>query len=50
MFLEEMENVIYQGGEAAVARIHVDGTVTEAELTILRSSEAILGATTASIQ
>jgi D-3-phosphoglycerate dehydrogenase len=48
--IEEMENVIYQGGEAAVARIHVDGTVTEAELTILRSSEAILGATTASIQ
>jgi len=42
--------VIYQGGKAAVARIHVDGTVTEDELALLRSTDAILGATTATIQ
>ena len=48
--IEDMENVIYQGGKAAVARIHVDGTVTEDELAILRSTDAILGATTATIQ
>jgi len=48
--IEDMENVIYQGGKAAVARIHVDGTVTEDELALLRSTDAILGATTATIQ
>lgn len=48
--IEDMENVIYQGGAAAVARIHVHGVVTEDELALLRSRAAILGATTATIQ
>lgn len=47
--IEEMENVIYQGGAAAVARIQVDGSVSPDELDLVRSHEAVLGATTAII-
>jgi D-3-phosphoglycerate dehydrogenase len=47
--IEEMENVIYQGGEAAVARIQVDGSVSPDDLDLVRGHEAVLGATTATI-
>jgi D-3-phosphoglycerate dehydrogenase len=48
--IEEMENVIYQGGAAAVARIQVDGGVSPEDLVLVRSHDAVLGATTALIQ
>ncbi len=47
--IEEMENVIYQGGEAAVARIQIDGTISPDDLALVRSHDAVLGATTATI-
>ena len=48
--IEEMENVIYRGGEAAVARIQIDGTVSAEDLALVRSHDAVLGATTATIR
>ncbi|MDP6602043.1 MAG: 3-phosphoglycerate dehydrogenase family protein [Phycisphaerales bacterium] len=47
--IEEMENVIYQGGEAAVARIQVDGPVSPDDLDLVCGHEAVLGATIATI-
>ncbi|MDP7086722.1 MAG: hypothetical protein QF360_03760, partial [Phycisphaerales bacterium] len=44
--IEEMENVIYQGGEAAVARIQIDGAISPDDLALVQSHEAVLGATT----
>ena len=48
--VEEMENVIYQGGAAAVARIQVAGSLTEEDLAEIRAADAILGVATVSLQ
>jgi len=48
--IEEMENVIYEGGKAAVARIQIDGGIDAADLDLIRSHDLILAVTAADIQ
>ncbi|MDP7029525.1 MAG: 3-phosphoglycerate dehydrogenase family protein [Phycisphaerales bacterium] len=48
--IEEMENVIYEGGQAAVARIQIDGAVDTSDLDLIRSHDLILAVTAADIQ
>ncbi len=48
--VEEMENVIYEGGEAAVAMIQVDGAISPEDLTLITQHEHVLGTSTASIR
>ncbi len=47
--VEEMENVIYEGGEAAVAMIQVDGAISPEDLQFITQHEHVLGTSTASI-
>jgi D-3-phosphoglycerate dehydrogenase len=48
--IEEMENVIYQGAEAACARIRLDAEIPESAMQKLRSgSEHILSVELATI-
>ena len=47
--VEEMENVIYQGGEAAVARIQIGGVLTADQRNAIESHEHVLGATVSPI-
>lgn len=47
--VEEMENIVYAGGEAGLARIQMDRTPTEAQLTAIRTNPNILSATLSTI-
>jgi len=40
--VEEMENIIYEGGEAAIARVHLDQTPSEEHLQAIRKNPAVL--------
>ena len=42
--VEEMENIIYEGGEAAMARIHLDQAPSEDHLQAIRKNPAVLSA------
>jgi D-3-phosphoglycerate dehydrogenase len=42
--VEEMENIIYEGGEAAMARIHLDQAPSEEQLGAIRKNPAVLSA------
>jgi D-3-phosphoglycerate dehydrogenase len=42
--VEEMENIIYEGGEAAMARIHLDQSPSEEQLSAIRKNPAVLSA------
>jgi D-3-phosphoglycerate dehydrogenase len=42
--VEEMENIIYEGGEAAMARIHLDQAPNDEHLTSIRKNPAVLSA------
>jgi D-3-phosphoglycerate dehydrogenase len=42
--VEEMENIIYEGGEAAMARIHLDQAPSEDQLAAIRKNPAVLSA------
>ncbi|MFM7808340.1 MAG: NAD(P)-dependent oxidoreductase, partial [Planctomycetota bacterium] len=42
--VEEMENIIYEGGEAAMARIHLDQAPSDEQLTAIRKNPAVLSA------
>ncbi len=48
--VEEMENVICAGGEAGIARIHVNATPTEGQLAEIRARAHVLGVTVQAIQ
>ncbi|MSR28506.1 MAG: hydroxyacid dehydrogenase [Phycisphaerales bacterium] len=48
--IEEMENVICAGGVAGIARIHVNATPTEGQITAIRAREHVLGVTVQAIQ
>jgi D-3-phosphoglycerate dehydrogenase len=48
--IEEMENVIYEGGLAAVARIQVAGVINAEGLSYIQDHEHVLGATAAPIR
>ena len=47
--VEEMENIVYAGGEAALARIQLDRAPNEAQLAAIRSNEHVLSATLSTI-
>jgi D-3-phosphoglycerate dehydrogenase len=40
--VQEMENIVFDGAEAAVARIHVEGVVEESLLTAIKAHEAVI--------
>ncbi|NBX26032.1 MAG: hydroxyacid dehydrogenase, partial [Planctomycetes bacterium] len=42
--VEEMENIIYEGGEAAMARIHLDQAPSDDHLQAIRKNPAVLSA------
>jgi D-3-phosphoglycerate dehydrogenase len=42
--VEEMENIIYEGGQAAMARIHLDQAPREDQLAAIRKNTAVLSA------
>ena len=42
--VEEMENIIYEGGQAACARIQLDDAPSEEQLTAVRSNQNVLSA------
>ena len=42
--VQEMENIIYEGGEAAMARIHLDQAPSEDQLAAIRKNPAVLSA------
>ena len=42
--VEEMENIIYEGGEAAMARIHLDQAPSDEQLGAIRKNPAVLSA------
>jgi D-3-phosphoglycerate dehydrogenase / 2-oxoglutarate reductase len=46
---EEMENIIYEGGEAAMARIHLNQTPTEEHMNTIRRNANVLSANITSI-
>jgi D-3-phosphoglycerate dehydrogenase len=46
---EEMENIIYEGGEAALARIHLNQAPTDEQMSVIRRNPNVLGASNASI-
>ncbi len=47
--VEEMENIVYAGGEAALARIQLDKAPSEAQLAAIRENANILSATLSTI-
>ncbi len=47
--VEEMENVICAGGDAGLARIHVNATPTEGQVAEIRASASVLGVTVQAI-
>ena len=47
--VEEMENTIFEGGEGAVARMHVHGDVKEPVLHSIREQEHVLSASARSL-
>jgi D-3-phosphoglycerate dehydrogenase len=47
--VEEMENIVYAGGEAALARIQLDQMPGEAQLTAIRANPNVLSATLSTI-
>ncbi len=47
--VEEMENVICAGGDAGIARIHVNATPTEGQVAAIRGAEHVLGVTVQAI-
>ena len=47
--IEEMENVIFEGGAAACARIQVDGHIPDHVLATVREHECVLSAATSSL-
>ena len=44
-----MENVICAGGDAGIARIHVNATPTEGQVAAIRGAEHVLGVTVQAI-
>ena len=42
MNVQEMENVVFEGAEAAVARINLEGTLEEAVLEAIRAHPNVL--------
>jgi D-3-phosphoglycerate dehydrogenase len=40
--VQEMENIVFEGAQAAVARIHVEGAVDDSLLDAIRSHEAVI--------
>lgn len=40
--VEEMENIIYEGGEAAIARVHLDQAPSEQHLDAIRKNPSVL--------
>jgi D-3-phosphoglycerate dehydrogenase len=48
--VEEMENIIYAGGEAACARIQLDDLPREEHLVLIRKNENVLSAVVSSIR
>jgi D-3-phosphoglycerate dehydrogenase len=46
---EEMENIIYDGGEAALARIHLNQTPSEEQMNTIRRNTNVLSANITSI-
>jgi D-3-phosphoglycerate dehydrogenase len=47
--VEEMENIVYAGGEAGLARIQLDRTPNEEQLSAIRTNANILSATLSTI-
>ena len=47
--VEEMENIIYQGAEAACARIQLDDLPDESEISAIRSNDNVLSVTVSSL-
>jgi D-3-phosphoglycerate dehydrogenase len=47
--VEEMENIVYAGGEAGLARIQLDKAPSEAQLAAIRENANILSATLSTI-
>jgi D-3-phosphoglycerate dehydrogenase len=47
--VEEMENIVYAGGEAGLARIQVDKAPSEDQLKAIRANANILSATLSTI-
>jgi hypothetical protein len=47
--VEEMENIVYAGGEAGLARIQMDRTPNETQLAAIRTNPHILSATLSTI-
>jgi len=45
--VEDMENVIFEGGNAAVARIHLDGMISPADLKAISEHDHVLAASSA---
>jgi D-3-phosphoglycerate dehydrogenase len=48
--VEEMENIIYAGGEAACARIQLDDTPREEHLAVIRKNENVLSVALSSLR
>ncbi len=48
--VEEMENVICAGGDAAIARIHLNQTPTERNISMIRGAPHVLGVSVQAIQ
>lgn len=48
--VEEMENVICAGGEAAIARIHLNAPPTEGDLALIRQAPHVFGVTVQAIR
>jgi D-3-phosphoglycerate dehydrogenase len=47
--VEEMENIVYAGGEAGLARIQLDKAPTDAQLAAIRSNQHVFSATLSTI-
>jgi D-3-phosphoglycerate dehydrogenase len=47
--VEEMENIVYAGGEAGLARIQLDKAPSEAQLAAIRSNQHVFSATLSTI-
>ena len=48
--VEEMENLIYEGGESACARIQLGSTPSIAEIEAIEREETVLGVTVAGLE
>jgi D-3-phosphoglycerate dehydrogenase len=44
--VEEMENIIYQGAQAACARMQLDRVLSQESVALMRESEHVLSVTT----